>query len=201
MTTSADLRALAVTGLTGTTDAGANVFSPRDWPTWDGDYPVIFVLTPTERGVGLGPNGPPQFTTTTTLQVVARVQIMAQALDAGAAAALVALEDLNEQIKRALINYSPLMALLQQFPSFTSQMQVSDENGRHLGELTFALDMEYYQGPDDFCPIPGVPLAGFDVAGSGISTESPGISLQGLDVTVQAPTGTSEPFFSINYPQ
>jgi len=42
MTTSSDLRAAAVTALTGATAAGGNVFSPRTWPTWNGSYPVLF---------------------------------------------------------------------------------------------------------------------------------------------------------------
>jgi hypothetical protein len=182
MTTSTDLRTQAVTALKGATSAAANVFSPRDWPTWSGAYPVLFVTTPNESGESQGRNGPPQFTVTTTLRVTARVQTKLKPLDAGAAEALSALEAMREQIKVALINYPPLMDLLQQYPSFRSTMDVSDDGGLHLGELTLELEMEFYQGPEDFYPIPTVPLAG-------------------IDLTVEEPNGVTRPGLTINYTQ
>lgn len=57
MTTSRDLRELAVQGLlaANATDAGANVYSPRTWATWDGSYPMLIVQTPDEDGQSWGP--------------------------------------------------------------------------------------------------------------------------------------------------
>ena len=68
MTTSVDLRLLAVDALKDATTAGAN--SPRDLATWDGDYPMLVVTAPQEDGQGLGRIGAPQFNVTTTLRVL-----------------------------------------------------------------------------------------------------------------------------------
>ena len=54
MTTSVDLRLLAVDALKDATTAGANVYSPRDLATWDGDYPMLVVTAPQEDGQGWG---------------------------------------------------------------------------------------------------------------------------------------------------
>jgi hypothetical protein len=182
MTTTAQLRAIAVAALAGATNAGANVFSPLDWPTWSGDYPVLFVTTPDEDAEGLGRNGPPQFNVTATLRVVARVEQISQPSDQGAAVAYAALETLRDQIKVALINYPPLMSLLQQLPFYRTRMSVEAAGEQHLGEVVVDIGLEFYQGPEDFYAIPVVPL-------------------QGVDVTVQMPDGTTEPGLTINLPQ
>lgn len=182
MTTTAQLRTLAVAALTGTTTAGTNIFSPLDWPTWSGDYPVIFVTTPDEDAEGLGRNGPPQFNVTATLHVVARVEQMSAANDQGAAAAYAALEVLRDQIKVALINYPPLMSLLQQFPFYRTRMRVDADGEQHLGEVTVDIGLEFYQGPEDFYAIPSVPL-------------------DEIDITVQEPNGTTEPGLTLILPQ
>ena len=85
MTTSVDLRLLAVDALKDATTAGANVYSPRDLATWDGDYPMLVVTAPQEDGQGLGRIGAPQFNVTTTLRVLGRVQRAAEEDDLAAA--------------------------------------------------------------------------------------------------------------------
>lgn len=158
MTTAASLRALAVTALTGATSAGNNVFSILDWPTWNGSYPVIYMQTPMEEGASQGPNGAPQFTVTGTLRINARVQTPAQANGAGAASALVALENLQQQILVALINNPDLMGQLQQFPFYRAEKKVDGDGAQNLGELVLDIGMEFYQGPEDFYPITGTPI-------------------------------------------
>lgn len=158
MTTSADLRTLAAAALKGATDAGQNVFSALDWPTWNGSYPILYLQTPVEDKESLGRNGGPQFTVTATLKVSARVQTPAQANGAGAAAAVAALEALQRQIELALINNPTLMRELQQFPFVRSEMKVSAEGEQNLGELVMDVGMEFYQGPEDFFPIATTPL-------------------------------------------
>lgn len=154
MTTTADLRTIAVAGLKGNTDAAANVFDILDWPTWSGSYPVIYLQTPSEDKEGLGPNGAPQFKVTATLRISARVQMPAQANGAGAAAALVALENLQRQIEVALINYTPLMILLEQIPFVRVEKKVVGEGNQNLAELVMETGLEFYQGPEDFYVIP-----------------------------------------------
>jgi hypothetical protein len=182
MTTTAELRALGVSALAGATNAGNNVFSPLDLPTWSGDYPILFVTTPDEDAESLGRNGAPQFTVTATLRVVARIEQMSLPNDMGAAAAYAALETLRDQIKVAVINYTPLMQQLQQFPYYRTRMDVKAEGEQHLGEVVIDIGLEFYQGPEDFYPIPVVPL-------------------KGVDITVEEPDGTTEPGLTINLPQ
>lgn len=185
MTTTADLLALTVTALTNTTDAGANVFSARDWPTWNGNYPILFIRAPEEEKESLGRHGPPQFTVTATLTVVARNQAPASGtvpLDSGAVAVEAGLNKLKQQIEGALINYPALTSLIQQFPFVRSRMTVTAEGEQHLGELVTEIGMEFFQGPDDFY-------------------QAPSAALTDIEITVQEPSGTTEPGLSITLPQ
>ena len=182
MTTSADLRAAAVSAVMGATAAGDNVFSPRTWPTWTGSYPVIFVTTPDESGESLGRAGAPQFTVVTTLRITARQQGLMKPLDAGAALVLEQLEEMRDQIKAAVINAPMLMPLLQQFAAFRCRTEVADDGAMHLGELTVEIDLEFYQGPDCFYQDPGIPL-------------------ETITASIVEPSGTTEPSFSISLPQ
>lgn len=163
MTTTNQLRALAVQALTGTTDAGSRVFSPRDQATWDGEYPVLLVRTNDEDGVSFGRSGAPAFTVTSTLVVEARAAHPGEPNDAGAAALLVKLETLRDQIKAALINYPPLMLELNQFSHFRTRITPGpDDAGHHLASVLVELGLEFVQGPEDFFPVPANPLQGMD---------------------------------------
>lgn len=158
MTQTADLRAAAVTALTGATDAGVNVFSPLDRPTWAGDYPVLFLSTPEEQKESLGRAGAPQFTVTATLRVIARVTMNQAQKDAGAAKAMVELETLQKQIEVALINNPALMSLLQEFAFVRVTKDTNGDGESNLGELKMDFGLEFYQGPEDFYPIPTTAL-------------------------------------------
>lgn len=191
MTTSRDLRELAVQGLlaqnpvslaTNVTDAGENVFSPRTWATWNGTYPMLLVQTPDEDGESWGPNSAPAFTVTTKLRVTARAQASAQTDDQAAVIVEEQLENLREQIKAALINYPPLMSLLQRYPYFRSTIDVSGVGSEPIGEMVLDIGLEFVQGPHDFYQPPVTPL-------------------EGIDLTVQEPDGTTEPGLTINLPQ
>lgn len=154
MTVTADLFAIAVTALTGTTSAGANVFSALDWPTWNGSYPCLYIHTPEEDKESHGTVGAPQFTVTATLTVEGRFQAPAGAVnspfDAGAATVEAALFLLGKQIEQALINYGPLMALLEQYPFIRTRMSLTAEGEQHLGNLVTQIGLQFYQGPEDF---------------------------------------------------
>lgn len=184
MTTSRDLRELAVQALLAdnATAAGQNVYSPRTWPTWDGSYPVLLAQTPKEDGESWGRNGSPAFTVTTTLRVVGRCQTAAQADDQGAVVVLEQLEELRMQVKAALINYPPLMAQLQQFSFFRSEIQTSGDGERPIGEIVIDIGLEFVQTAEDFYPVPTVPLTG-------------------VDVRIQEPDGTTVPGLTIDLPQ
>jgi len=157
MTTTAELADLAAQALVGKTEAGANVFAPRDWPTWSGEYPVVMLHASSEEGTSLGRNAP-QFDVTATIQITGRMQAPAQDSDAAASVLQVKLEVMREQIKMALINSPQIMSSLQQFPFFRSKIVTDPSGEEHLGELSMEIGMEFYQGPEDFYPIPTVPL-------------------------------------------
>jgi hypothetical protein len=154
MTVTSDLFAIAVTALTGTTSAGANVFSVRDFPTWDGNYPIMYIRTPDEDKQGLGRNGAPQFNVVATLTIEAIFQAPSESsagpFNQAAAIVEAGLSALSHEIEVALINYAPLMELLQQFPFIRTSQTISAEGEQHIGQLLAHIGMEFYQGPEDF---------------------------------------------------
>ncbi|MDE3022257.1 MAG: ATP-binding protein [Pseudomonadota bacterium] len=182
MTSTAQLRTLSVAALkNAVTLAGQDVFSPRDWPTWGGSYPVILVQTPFEEKTSIGRNVP-EFTVTATLKVTARVQSLAASADAGAAAAEADLEIFKNQIEVALINNPTIMPLLQQIAFVRSQMEVNAEGEQHIGELVMEFGLEFYQGPEAF--------------NKPVTT-----ALTEITLTVTEPSGTTEPAIDVYPPQ
>ena len=153
MTTTSDLRLLSAEGLKGKTIAGNNVFLAKTWATWDGSYPILYLHSPGEDMQSLGDAGAPQFTVTATIRVSARVEVRNLPRNGGAAAALVELEIIQQQIKMALINFPPLMKRLQQYPFVRSEIRESGEGDSELAELVMDIGMEFYQGPEDFYPL------------------------------------------------
>lgn len=165
MTTTAQIRELVVQQLTlesapgiYPTSAGISVFSPRNWTTFKGQYPAIFVTSPSEDRESLGRHSAQQFTTTSTIKISARVTVPALANDAGAAQAQVALEALKLQIDQALVNNPAITQLIQQIPFMRSEIDVNSDGDQPLGELVMQIGYEFYEGPEDFYPIDGVPL-------------------------------------------
>jgi len=209
MTQSADLRTAAQAQLIGKTDAGSNVFSPLDRPTWSGNYPVLFLSTPEENKESLGPNGAPQFEVTMTLRVVGRVQVNQAKADAGAALAMAALERLQQQIEQTLINNPAIMGLIEEYPFVRCGNTVTGEGETHLGELTMDIGLKFYQGPEDFYQIQTTPLEEvtidadlvnvFDPSGTYPNPPFPA-SVQPAPRT-QGPDGRSEAGADIELPQ
>jgi len=158
MTTSSELRLIAAAALRGATDAGENVFTAMDWPTWSGSYPLLYLHTPSEEKESLGRQGGPQFTVTLTLQVSGRVQVANLEDQSGVAEATLQLEALQRQIELALINNPALMSQLQQFPFIRTEMKTDGMGDQNLGEVVMSIGLEFYQGPEDFYPIPTAPL-------------------------------------------
>lgn len=168
MTTSADIRGLFVTALKGATNAGQAVYSPFDWPTAPGSYPNILVHARKERKVSLGPNTP-EFDVYTTVEILARVQSPAGIVDAGSVAALAAAEVLKLQIETALINNPLIWAdpnggqRIEQFTTVDSELNTSSEGSMPIAELAMSIEVKFYQGPEDFYPIPTNPLQTVDI--------------------------------------
>ncbi|TKI02893.1 ATP-binding protein [Martelella alba] len=176
------LRGLVVTALQGKTAAGANVFSPQDWSTSEDMYPAILVQTAFDDKQSLGRNAP-QFNTTTTVLISGRLQELDSAADNdGAIKAQQALESLREDIERAVINSYDLTRQIQQFKAIRSRIDLNTSGEGHIAQLSMELEIEYYQGPEDFYPVETVPLAG-------------------IDTTIKMPDGTTEPVVAVDLPQ
>lgn len=181
MTTSADIRALFVQALKGATDAGQSVFSPFDWPTQADAYPCVLVRAPKERKESQGPFQP-GYDVYTTLQVVGRTVSSALVGDEGSAIALEAAERLKAQIEAALIN-NPLIwndssgaSRIEQFVSIDSEISTSSDGEVPMAELVMHVEVKFYQGPEDFFPIPTVPINEVQIAVSvPDGTPQPGI--------------------------
>lgn len=179
---SATLRELAVKALKGNTLAEHRVYSPRDWATRDNAYPLLLVQTVYEEKFSKGRNAP-QFDTVTTLQIAARLEEFDGVLDDdGAMKAQLNLERLKEEIERAVINSYDITRATQQFKHVRSQLNLNPEGEGHIGQLVIQMDIEYFQGPDDFYPIGGD-------------------ELQAVYLEVNMPVGTDKPGIAINLPQ
>ncbi|ENN8377952.1 ATP-binding protein [Providencia rettgeri] len=158
----AQIRELVVNSLKGKTAAENRVYSPMDWSTVNADYPCIIVQTPFDHKKSLGRNVP-QFNTVTTVRVTGRLEEFdGDDLD-GAMKAELALEALREEIERAVINSYELTRQIQQFIEIRSQIDISAVGEGHLAQLLMDLDIEYYQGPEEFYPIDADPLIGIDL--------------------------------------
>lgn len=186
-----ELRDLAVNALKGNTQAAHRVYSPRDWSTRDSDYPVLLVQTLYEEKHSLGRNAP-QFNTVTTLQIAARTETFdGELVDDGAVKAQLLLETLKEEIERSLINSYELTRQIQQFQQVRSKIDLNATGEGHTGQLLIEMDIEYYQGPEDFYPIEAEPLNGVD-----IRLEMPdGTVIPGIDIELPQPSpdGASGP--------
>ncbi|CAH6020008.1 hypothetical protein AI3057V1_1466 [Citrobacter freundii] len=174
-----DIRKMVVMALTNATDAADRVFSPRDWPTSPVEYPALLIQTPFDHKKAMGRNTP-SFTTVTTVRITGRVQEYdGETDDDGAMRAEVALEDLREQVERAVINSYELTRKIQKYAEVRSTINVDADGEAHMGQLLYEIDIEYYQGPEDFYPVETVPL-------------------EGMDIAIAMPDGTPQPGISIN---
>src|SRR5260363_278068 len=142
------------------TTAGQNVFSPRDWPTWRGEYPLILVHTPRERKASIT-RGIPQFNTTLWLAVSARVETHS------AEAAYADLETLGAQIEAAPLTDFNLISQLQHIAFVYTGIQVNAQSKAHLSEVQIDFALEFYEVFDPVTQSPvqpiATPLEGIDV--------------------------------------
>ena len=169
------IRAAAVAAIkAANTAAGQSVFSPLDWPTQAGKYPLIIVRTPNERKENAAPrNGPPQFFSTITIAVTGRVEATTEA------AAETALETLSTQIEAALLTNAQFIVAngVQQFSSVSISMDVRAESDQHYGETVVSFDVEVFQL---YAPV-------IDAAGNAI-----GPSLTDVNLIINLNTGETQ---------
>jgi hypothetical protein len=158
MTQTIDLVVGAVEAMLGHTLAGNRVYAVFDWPTTSAHYPVIYCKVPTEEKHSLSRNGGPDFTVTATLKVCARAEVSALPDGQSAFQLLQQLSQLSQQIQIALINNPILMGQLQQVPFIHTEMSTKANANKELGEVEVSIGLEFYQGPEDFFPLPVTPL-------------------------------------------
>lgn len=151
MTTSEDLADISCSLLReGGTDAGEQVYSPGDWPSQDGQYPIIKIRIARESRQSLGHGGPAEFITRTTLRFSLEVSAPAQENDAGADVADAALWRLKRQVERILINNPALWALIQQFVSIDAQPTFNSDAATHLAGFQIDLTLEFFESAANF---------------------------------------------------
>lgn len=156
MTVSSDTLLAEVVALLTADLAGVTVYSPRSWNTPPAGMPEVMAQSPAEKKVSLGRSGASSFNCVMTLRLVGRVYAKVQANDAAAAAALAAVGVLQRAIEVSLINRTELRAAgVQEFQEVRVVTAVKTEGEYVFGELVFDLDLEFYQGPEDFAPIDG----------------------------------------------
>lgn len=157
---SSDLRTRVVAALkAANTGAGQRVYSPRDWPLIDGILPAILVSTPSED---MTPRNDPtqslDYTTVSTVRIEARVEAPAQAGtgNAGAAAALAALEALQPEIIAAVVNNNAIdldpdgSRRIEGVAFIRARNGTSAEGERHYGSLVVDLGYQYLTGIESF---------------------------------------------------
>lgn len=119
---------------------------------------MLLVQTPFDHKHSMGRNAP-QFTSVTTVRITGRVEAFdTETSNAGAMLAEAAAEELREQVGRAVINSYELTRQTQQYKEVRSTIDVDSSGDSHIGQLLYELDIEYYQGPEDFYPIVGTAL-------------------------------------------
>ncbi|MGR2678724.1 hypothetical protein [Chromobacterium haemolyticum] len=145
--------------------AGQKVYAPRDLPVTPPGMPLILVQTPMERKQGRGPVGAPQFLTTATVAVNARVS----AASAGQVESL--LDTLCDQIENAVLTNSAVLRMVQQVLAVETEIEVSAQQRDHLGEAWMRFDFEY---PELFALPVTQPLT--DINGTAIATTGNGVT-------------------------
>jgi hypothetical protein len=145
------IRDAIVQALLGNTIAGQNVTSARDWPTATADIATGYIIVPPgkEHKERLS-RGQPLYTTTATIDVLARVA------RGGPETALQYIEFLAQQIANTVICYRPIYDLVQYAPNVDIDVGlVSEGDLAGLAQCAVSFSFEY---PEKFQPGPGVPL-------------------------------------------
>lgn len=159
MTTSLDLLQQSYDAiLQANTDAGNRVFKPGDWPTQDGQYPIIKMRLVHEDRQSIGRSGAFEFTTVATIRIAAEVSGLASVDDIGATGVETQLWALKRQIEVALVNSYPLTRLIQNIPTMTSQLAFNSDAATHIAGVQIDFSLEFYEGPENFAPVESVDL-------------------------------------------
>ena len=153
------IRLAALAALTGEQFAGVAIESPGDWNTSPEDLPAILLRAPDDRKESIG-KGAPQFTSTCTIEIEARVGELTDT------AAQDSIEGLCLAIEMALLTNNDLLRIINQVVSVESRTEISSDGRIHFGGARMLFAFEVPEMFDSFgAPgaMPGDPLAGLPV--------------------------------------
>ncbi|MEI8397087.1 MAG: hypothetical protein WCF85_20375 [Rhodospirillaceae bacterium] len=172
-----DIRDSAVSALkSANTEAGLRVFSPMDWPLWQGDYPVIVVRTPSEHGESAGRFLPPTFNTVIDLEIVVQVS------EATESAADVKARALSKQILKSIVRNSQFIREngIQHFAHMAKRLEFRADQKMHLCDVTINLGCEVSQFYE----------AALDAAGAGVGGLP---TISEISLSVRSPNAAASP--------
>lgn len=132
---------LAVVGELKAQVAGVTIVSPGDWPTPPEKLPALLVNVPTESKQSIN-KGEPEFTTT------ASIVIQGQVAAATAALAQDAIEALIYQVENAVLTGYWINAMVQQFASVQTDVEITADGSRQLAGFKMTLAGEMFESFD-----------------------------------------------------
>lgn len=145
---------------------GITVDSPGDWNTPSGDLPAIMVRTPGDRKEPMAKSAP-DFTTTVTLEIEAKVQ------EQSASDAQDSIENWGALIEQALFTDYTLNGLIQSWASIDTHTGISSEGREHIGALKMTVSLELVEGFDPFASVTAPGLTNVQLHVDSIGTFDP----------------------------
>lgn len=159
---------------------GVTIFTPGNWPTQQDQLPALLVKAPNARKQSKGRNLP-QFDTTVSIQIEGRLKADTpeDAQDA--------IEALEYRVERAVLLAFWTKQISQQFPSITSDTEVSSEGKTHIAGFKMTVEVETFE---DFDPTEAEPVETTWPLADPVITPLEGVNLH-LDAVQPAdPSGT-----------
>lgn len=140
------IRQAAVAGITAI--AGITVDSPGDWAVETDRMPNIKLRCTSERKQS-NAKSVPNFTTMVTIELIASLQALTDA------AAQDAIEALGFSIENALFTYQPLITLLSQIQSVSTDTEITAQGEQHIARIRMSVDCETFEVFDPALINPG----------------------------------------------
>ena len=122
---------------------GVTVLSPGDWDTPSRNFPEIKVRCPNDSKISVA-KAMPDFTTTVTIEILARVS------GATDVAALDAIEALGQKIEDAVFGMVALTSVIQQIASVSTQTAVTSDGATHIAGALVSVNLELFESFDPF---------------------------------------------------
>lgn len=133
------IRGLMQAALTAFT--GVKVESPGDWLSQSPEMPSIKIRCGTDRKVSRA-KGPPAFTTTVLVELMARVQANS------AVEAQDALDELCAGIEDGIFGNANLLRYISQFSSVTTTTTLTADGKTHFGGIEMSIECELFESFD-----------------------------------------------------